>query len=225
MCESNWVMVIVPRPPAILSGNLAKGWVLLAVVWHPSLSLSLPQMILRKAFSGKPKVSAVLTAYLKQCSEPPWTSYVIKVSSKRIQLGLGHNFLTTPRLLCSTKTWTTTNGATHTLTGPWTVGQTITYYGQVRKSLFDSILVLTPDLTFSTGCYPYMKYHCTKRPIQNLSLEDNFFKFIKVINLGIPPFFYGLAARFLIRHMEYVEMPDRKVPIYLLYAEDKGSQF
>lgn len=40
-----------------------------------------------------------------------------------------------------------------------------------------------------TGCYPYMKYHCTKRPIQDLSLEDNFFKFIKVINLGM--YLYG----------------------------------
>lgn len=35
-----------------------------------------------------------------------------------------------------------------------------------------------------TGCYPYMKYHCTKRPIQDLSLDDAFMKFIKIINLG-----------------------------------------
>lgn len=35
-----------------------------------------------------------------------------------------------------------------------------------------------------TGCYPYMKYHCTKRPIQDLSLDDRFMKFIKIINLG-----------------------------------------
>lgn len=26
-----------------------------------------------------PKVSEVLTAYLKQCNEPPWTSYFIRV--------------------------------------------------------------------------------------------------------------------------------------------------
>lgn len=26
-----------------------------------------------------PRVSAVLTAYLKQCNEPPWTSYFIRV--------------------------------------------------------------------------------------------------------------------------------------------------
>lgn len=35
-----------------------------------------------------------------------------------------------------------------------------------------------------TGCYPYMKYHCTKRPYQDLTLDDNFMKFIKIINLG-----------------------------------------
>lgn len=29
-----------------------------------------------------------------------------------------------------------------------------------------------------------MKYHCTKRPYQDLSLDDNFMKFIKIINLG-----------------------------------------
>lgn len=29
-----------------------------------------------------------------------------------------------------------------------------------------------------------MKYHCTKRPLQDLSLDDNFLKFIKVVNLG-----------------------------------------
>lgn len=34
---------------------------------------------------------------------------------------------------------------------------------------------------------------------------------------------YGLAATMLITHVEYVEMPDRKVPIYFLYEEDKGS--
>lgn len=35
-----------------------------------------------------------------------------------------------------------------------------------------------------TGAYPYMKYHCTKRPYQDLTLDDNFMKFIKIINLG-----------------------------------------
>ena len=35
-----------------------------------------------------------------------------------------------------------------------------------------------------TGCYPYMKYHCSRRAEADLSLEDNFFIAIKLLNLG-----------------------------------------
>lgn len=52
-----------------------------------------------------------------------------------------------------------------------------------------------------TGCYPYMKYHCTKRPYQDLKLDDNFMKFIKIINLGknvfISILFYPILQRFM----------------------------
>lgn len=34
----------------------------------------------------RPKVSAVLTQYLKQCNEPPWTSYFIRVFKYHIML-------------------------------------------------------------------------------------------------------------------------------------------
>lgn len=30
-------------------------------------------------FSSKPTASEVLTCYLRQCNEPPWTSYFVKV--------------------------------------------------------------------------------------------------------------------------------------------------
>lgn len=100
-----------------------------------------------------------------------------------------------------------------------------------------------------TGCYPYIKYHCTKRSIQDLTIENNFFKFIKCINLGksglicmfaafcaeiqsnsisiqgIPTLMYGLGAVMLIRHTEYVQLKPGKIPIYFLYEEEKGSQY
>lgn len=46
------------------------------------------------------------------------------------------------------------------------------------------IQVALLDILFLIGCYPYMKYHCTKRPLQDLSFDDNFIKLIKVLNLG-----------------------------------------
>ncbi|XP_031618837.1 uncharacterized protein C15orf61 homolog [Contarinia nasturtii] len=132
----------------------------------------------------RPKVSAVLTQYLKQCNEPPWTSYFIRYRDVyNDQWGKSHF------------NWTLDTG---------------TNYHILR-----------------TGCYPYMKYHCTKRPHQDLSLDDNFMKFIKVINLGLPQLMYGLAAIILISHVEYVDMPGHKekVPIYFLLKEDQGSHY
>lgn len=77
-----------------------------------------------------------------------------------------------------------------------------------------------------TGCWPYMKYHCTRRPLQDLTLDNRFFQSMKVINLGVPLLFYGLAATVLIRHEESVLMASgAKVPIFFLYEEDKGSRF
>ncbi|XP_023300393.2 uncharacterized protein C15orf61 homolog [Lucilia cuprina] len=131
----------------------------------------------------KPKASHVLTAYLKQCNEPPWTSYFVKLKDvQNDQWGKSHF------------NWTLDTG---------------TNYHILR-----------------TACYPYLKYHCSKREIQDLSLEDKFFRFLKIINLGLPMLFYGLAAIRLISHEEIVIMPDgEKVTIYFLYAEDKGSRF
>lgn len=44
---------------------------------------------------------------------------------------------------------------------------------------------------------------------------------------GIPTLMYGIAAIFLIRYIEYVEIEgyEKPVPIYFLYKEDKGAQF
>uniref|UniRef100_T1J655 Uncharacterized protein n=1 Tax=Strigamia maritima TaxID=126957 RepID=T1J655_STRMM len=76
-----------------------------------------------------------------------------------------------------------------------------------------------------TGCHPYIKYHCTKRPYQNLKTEDWLFRIIKIINLGIPSFAYGIGAMLLIRHHEDIHTPDGTVRIYFLYEEDKGAMY
>ena len=34
------------------------------------------------------------------------------------------------------------------------------------------------------GCYPFIKYHCTKRKFENLEKEDKLYTFLKLINLG-----------------------------------------
>ncbi|XP_066249797.1 uncharacterized protein C15orf61 homolog [Euwallacea similis] len=128
-----------------------------------------------------PTSSEVLSSYLKQCQEPPWTSYFVKYNS------------------VNDDQW----GNSHF---NWKVGDS--NYHILR-----------------TGCYPYIKYHCSKRKEQDLSLEDQFFRAIKVINLGLPCLTYGIAAIFLIRHKETVHTDKGDITIYFLYPEDKGSLY
>uniref|UniRef100_A0A0K8TLP7 Uncharacterized protein n=1 Tax=Tabanus bromius TaxID=304241 RepID=A0A0K8TLP7_TABBR len=130
----------------------------------------------------KPKASEVLTAYLKQTGEPPWTSYFVKLKDvENDQHGMSHF------------NWTLDSGANYHI--------------------------------LRAGCYPYLKYHCSKRPYQDLRLEDTFFRFLKIINLGLPLLFYGIAATQLIKHTEIVDVNGHKIQIFFLYKEDKGSMY
>ncbi|XP_011303171.1 uncharacterized protein C15orf61 homolog [Fopius arisanus] len=128
---------------------------------------------------GKPTASEVLTSYLMQSKEPPWTSYFVRYRDVvNDQHGMSHF------------NWPVENSNYHVL---------------------------------RTGCFPYIKYHCTKRPKEDLSVDDKFYKAIKIINLGIPLLLYGLAATQLIRHEEIVKTTRGEVKIYFLLPEDKGS--
>lgn len=76
-----------------------------------------------------------------------------------------------------------------------------------------------------TGCYPFIKYHCSKRPWQDLRLENTVFTLLKVMNLGIPTLAYGMAACFLIKHQEIVRTSHGDVTIYFLMSEGKDAMF
>ncbi|KAJ2952087.1 hypothetical protein O0L34_g4357 [Tuta absoluta] len=152
--------------------NVKSGRILwkIKVIAVPKAQLSL---------LSRPPASEVLTAYLVQCEEPPWTSYFVKYSSvKDDQFGRS-NF-------------------------NWKVGQS--NYQILR-----------------TGCFPYMKYHCSRKEEEDLSTSDKFMRVIKVANLGIPCLLYGLAATMLIKHEEIVHTSKGPVTIYFLLPEHKGS--
>lgn len=76
-----------------------------------------------------------------------------------------------------------------------------------------------------TGCFPFIKYHCSKRPHRNLSLENSFFNCIKLLNLGIPTLAYGLVSTLMIKHKEVVHTPDGPVTVHFLIKEDEDAMF
>lgn len=53
-----------------------------------SVSCKLQYTIFCRTLFSRPNASEVLTAYLMQCNEPPWTSYFVKVSLSIFDPGL-----------------------------------------------------------------------------------------------------------------------------------------
>ncbi|VDO23711.1 Uncharacterized protein BM_BM1034 [Brugia malayi] len=74
---------------------------------------------------------------------------------------------------------------------------------------------------FRIGCYPYIKYHCTKEPWKDFSTENYLYKFITVLNCGLPCLLYGLAAQAFIQHTDYIvdKNTGQKVAIKFLLKE------
>lgn len=76
-----------------------------------------------------------------------------------------------------------------------------------------------------TGCFPYIKYHCSSRPYEDLSQDNTLFTLLKIINLGLPTLAYGLSSWMLVTHQERVVTSKGKVTIYFLIKEDRKSQY
>ena len=76
-----------------------------------------------------------------------------------------------------------------------------------------------------TGCFPYVKYHCTKRPYEDLTMENRLFGLLKIMNLGVPTLAYGLVSIFLITHSEVVKTSTGSVKVYFHIMEDKDAMF
>ncbi|XP_012865355.1 PREDICTED: uncharacterized protein C15orf61 homolog [Dipodomys ordii] len=76
-----------------------------------------------------------------------------------------------------------------------------------------------------TGCFPFIKYHCSKAPWQDLAPQDRFFTALKVVNLGIPTLLYGLGSWLFARVTETVHTSYGPITIYFLNKEDEGAMY
>ena len=70
-----------------------------------------------------------------------------------------------------------------------------------------------------TGCYPLIKYHCTKAPFADLTKENIFYGLLKLANFGIPCFLYGLCGVFLAKHKDTVQLRGSNIELKFWYEE------
>ncbi|ELK05301.1 IQ domain-containing protein H [Pteropus alecto] len=76
-----------------------------------------------------------------------------------------------------------------------------------------------------TGCFPFIKYHCSKAPWQDLARQDRFFTALKIVNLGIPTLLYGLGSWLFARVTETVHTSYGPITVYFLNKEDEGAMY
>ena len=73
-----------------------------------------------------------------------------------------------------------------------------------------------------TGAHPFIKFHCTARPLDsNLWIENHFYNFLKIANFGVPCLLYGLAGLIWAKHSEevFLEGLEKPITIYFWYQE------
>ncbi|KAL5003919.1 hypothetical protein ScPMuIL_017375 [Solemya velum] len=76
-----------------------------------------------------------------------------------------------------------------------------------------------------TGCFPFVKYHCSPRKYQDLALENTLFTLLKLVNLGIPTLAYGLGSWALVKFHEDVLTSKGNVRVYFLNKENPKASY
>jgi len=74
-----------------------------------------------------------------------------------------------------------------------------------------------------TGAFPFIKFHCSKRPEEDLRIEDTFYRILKVLNFGLPTLAYGLSGLVMATHIEKIKVAEQEIDLYFWYREDRGS--
>ncbi|OXB68994.1 hypothetical protein ASZ78_003463 [Callipepla squamata] len=76
-----------------------------------------------------------------------------------------------------------------------------------------------------TGCFPFVKYHCSRAAPQDLALQNAAFTALKALNAGIPTLLYGIGSWFFASVTETVHTSHGPVTIYFLNKEDEGAMY
>ncbi|XP_019388738.1 PREDICTED: uncharacterized protein C15orf61 homolog, partial [Crocodylus porosus] len=111
---------------------------------------------------------------------------------------------------------------------PWTsfcVKYSAVRNDQFGRSHFNWAVRGTNYRVLRTGCFPFVKYHCSRGPPLPLARLDAAFAAIKLINAGIPTLLYGIISWFFANVTETVHTSCGPVTIYFLNKEDKGALY